>query len=159
MNAQQTDLTIRRTGVVSATPEKAFEIFTEGIASWWPYDTHSVEGMEGEDRSPETVVFETGPNGRIYERMTNGKEAHWANVTAWEPPNRVVLAWQVNPDTPGPTEIEMRFEPHGAGTRFHFEHRGWEILGEQAEAAAAQYDGGWVTVLRHYAEAFKQFKS
>lgn len=159
MNVQQTDLTIRRTGVVSATPEKAFEIFTEGIASWWPYDTHSVEGMEGEDRSPETVVFETGPSGRIYERMTNGKEAHWADVTAWEPPNRVVLAWQVNPDTPGPTEIEMRFEPEGAGTRFHFEHRGWEILGEQAEAASAQYDGGWVTVLRHYAEAFKQFKS
>ncbi len=32
MNAQQTDLTIRRTGVVAATPEKAFQIFTEGIA-------------------------------------------------------------------------------------------------------------------------------
>jgi uncharacterized protein YndB with AHSA1/START domain len=158
MNTQQTDLTIRRTGVVSATPEKAFEIFTEGIATWWPYETHSVEGMEGEDRSPETVVFEPGPNGRIYERMTNGKEAHWAHVTSWEPPNRVVLAWQVNPDTPGPTEIEMRFEPEGAGTRFHFEHRGWEILGDQAEAAASQYDGGWVTVLGRYSAAFKPAK-
>jgi uncharacterized protein YndB with AHSA1/START domain len=120
MNAQQTDLTIRRTGVVAATPEKAFQIFTEGIADWFPYDTHSVEGMEGEDRSPETVIFETGPNGRIYERMTNGKEAHWAHVTAWEPPHRVVLAWQVNPDTPGPTEIEMRFTPEGDGTRYDF---------------------------------------
>ena len=151
----KTDLTIRREGVVQATPERAFEIFTEGIASWWPSDTHSVEGGQGEGRRPEAIVFETGPNGRIYERMTNGKEAHWANVTAWEPPNRLVLAWQVNPDTPGPTEIEMRFEPEGAVTRFHFEHRGWEILGEAAEEAASQYDGGWVTVLRHYAEAFK----
>lgn len=152
----KTDLTIRRSGVVDATPEKAFEIFTEGIASWWPADTHSVEGGQG--RSPEAVVFETGPNGRIYEVMTNGKEAHWANVTAWEPPNRIVLAWQVNPDTPGPTEIEMRFTPEGDGTRFDFEHRGWEILGAEAEEAAAQYDGGWVTVLRHYAEAFKPAK-
>ena len=61
MNVQQTDLTIRKTGVVAATPEKAFQIFTEGIADWFPYETHSVEGMMGEDRSPETVVFETGP--------------------------------------------------------------------------------------------------
>jgi uncharacterized protein YndB with AHSA1/START domain len=155
MNAQQTDLTIRRTGVVAATPEKAFQIFTEGIADWFPYDTHSVEGQKGEDRSPETVVFETGPNGRIYERMTNGQEAHWAHVTAWEPPHRVVLAWQVNPDTPGPTEIEMRFTPEGDGTRFDFEHRGWEVLGADAERAAGQYDGGWVTVLGRYEEAFK----
>lgn len=154
MNAQQTDLTIRRSGVVTATPEKAFQVFTEGIADWWPYDTHSVEGMEGEDRSPETVIFEPGPNGRIYERMTNGKEAHWANVTAWEPPHRVVLAWQVNPDTPGPTEIEMRFTPEGDGTRFEFEHRGWEVLGADAEKAAGQYDGGWFKVLGRYEQAF-----
>jgi uncharacterized protein YndB with AHSA1/START domain len=154
MNAQQTDLTIRRSGVVKATPEKAFEIFTEGIADWWPYDTHSVEGMEGEDRSPETVIFETGPNGRIYERMTNGKEAHWAHVTVWDPPHLVVLAWQVNPDTPAPTEIEMRFTPEGDGTRFDFEHRGWEILGDEAERAAGQYGGGWVVVLGRYEQAF-----
>ena len=126
----KTDLTIRRSGVVEATPEKAFEIFTEGIASWWPYDTHSVEGMEGEDRSPETVVFETGPNGRIYERMTNGKEAHWAQVTAWEPPNRVVLAWQVNPDTPGPTEIEIQFTIVGGKTTVNVFHKRIETRAE-----------------------------
>jgi uncharacterized protein YndB with AHSA1/START domain len=154
MNAQQTDLTIRRTGVVSATAEKAFEIFTDGIADWWPYETHSVEGGEGEGRSPETVVFETGPNGRIYERMTNGKEAHWAHVTAWEPPHRVVLAWQVNPDTPGPTEIEMRFTPEGDSTRYDFEHRGWDVLGAEAEKAASSYAGGWVDVLARYEQAF-----
>jgi uncharacterized protein YndB with AHSA1/START domain len=155
MNAQQTDLTIRRTGVVAATPERAFEIFTEGIADWWPYDTHSVEGMEGEDRSPETVVFETGPNGRIYEQMTNGEEAHWAHVTTWDPPHRVVLAWQVNPDTPGPTEIEMRFTPESDGTRYDFEHRGWDVLGADAEKAAGQYGGGWVAVLGCYEQALK----
>jgi uncharacterized protein YndB with AHSA1/START domain len=154
MNVQQTDLTIRRTGVVAATPEKAFEIFTERIADWWPYDTHSVEGGKGEDRSPETVIFETGPTGRIYERMTNGKEAHWAHVTAWEPPTRVVLAWQVNPDTPGPTEIEMRFTPEGDGTRFDFEHRGWDVLGAEAEKSASNYANGWVDVLGRYEQTF-----
>ena len=154
MNVQQTDLTIRKTGVVAATPEKAFQVFTEGIADWFPYETHSVEGMMGDDRSPETVVFETGPNGRIYERMTNGKEAHWAHVTAWEPPTRVVLAWQVNPDTPGPTEIEMRFTPEGDGTRFDFEHRGWDVLGAKAEESAGDYANGWVDVLGRYEQAF-----
>jgi uncharacterized protein YndB with AHSA1/START domain len=158
MNAQQTDLAIRKSAVVAATPEKAFEVFTEGIASWWPYDTHSVEAMGEDGKSPETVVFETGPEGRIYERMTTGQEAHWAKVTAWEPPHRLVLAWQVNPETPAPTEIEVRFTPEGDGTRVDLEHRGWEVLGADAERAAGEYAGGWPTVFNHYVETFKPFK-
>ena len=90
--------------------------------------------------------------------MTNGKEAHWANVTAWEPPNRLVLAWQVNPDTPGPTEIEMRFEPEGAVTRFHFEHRGWESVPQEHVARHGFPEGiflqrhgeWWQHLLRSY---------
>jgi uncharacterized protein YndB with AHSA1/START domain len=49
----------------------------------------------------------------------------------------------------------MRFTPEGDGTRFDFEHRGWEILGDDAERAAGQYSGGWVGVLGRYEQAFK----
>jgi uncharacterized protein YndB with AHSA1/START domain len=155
MSAQQTDLTIRKSAVVAASPERAFEVFTEGVASWWPYDRMSVEAMEGEGRAPETVIFETGPNGRVYERMTNGEEAHWARVTAWEPPHRLVLEWHVNPEREAPTEIEVRFTPEGEGTRVDLEHRGWEALGAEAEAVAETYANGWPLVFGRFVESFR----
>ena len=85
--------------------------------------------------------------------MTNGKEAHWAHVTAWEPPHRVVLAWQVNPDIAGPTEIEMRFTPEGDGTRYDRAPR-LDVLGAEAEESASNYANGWVGVLGRYEQAF-----
>ena len=97
--------------------------------------------------APETLVFETGPGGRVYERMTTGEEAHWANVTAWEPPHRLVLEWNVNPDAVAPTEIEVRFTPEGEGTRVDLEHRGWEIFAEEGKETRDNYDNGWPAVL------------
>ncbi len=153
MSTQETALVIQKSAVVAASPEKAFEVFTEGIATWWPYETHSVQAMDKKAGAPETVIFETGPNGRVYERMTSGEEAHWANVTAWEPPSRLVLEWKVNPNAVAPTEIEVRFTAEGDGTRVDLEHRGWEILGEQATESRAAYDGGWAGVLGEFESA------
>jgi uncharacterized protein YndB with AHSA1/START domain len=137
---------------VPAPPDKAFRIFTEEIATWWPMESHSVEAMNTDSDQTGSLVFETGPNGRLYEVMSSGTEAHWANVTAWEPPHRLVLAWQVNPETPAPTEIEVRFTPEGDGTRVDFEHRGFEVLGQDAAESHSSYSSGWVTVFQDYVE-------
>ena len=150
MSTQQTGLAITKSAVVSAPPERAFEIFTEGIATWWPIEVHSVEAMV-KGASPETVVFETGPNGRIYERMSAGEEAHWASVTAWEPPSRLVLDWKVNPERPS-TEIEVRFTPEGEGTRVDFEHRGFEVFAGEAAEQHSSYSSGWAQVFQDYVE-------
>jgi uncharacterized protein YndB with AHSA1/START domain len=144
VSAQETGLVIQKSAIVDATPEKAFEVFTEGIATWWPIETHSIQA--------ETVVFETGPQGRVYERMSTGEEAHWANVTAWEPPHRLVLEWKVDTDAVAPTEIEIRFTPEGEGTRVDLEHRGFEALGKDAEEAHKSYSNGWPTVFQDYVE-------
>ena len=49
---QQTGLVVSKSTVVQATPERAFEVFTEQIATWWPYKTHSVGGSsEGDTAS------------------------------------------------------------------------------------------------------------
>lgn len=152
MSTQETGLAIQKSAVVSATPEKAFEFFTEGIATWWPIETHSVQAMDKDAGAPETVIFETGPNGRVYERMSSGEEAHWANVAVWEPPSRLVLEWKVNPEAVAPTEIEVRFTPEGEGTRVDLEHRGFEALGANAEKAHQDYANGWPTVFQAYVE-------
>lgn len=149
MSTQATNLVIRRSMTVERSPDEAFHLFTEGIATWWPLETHSI-GKDGVP--PETVVLEGREGGRLYERMADGAESSWGEILAWEPSSRVVISWHVNPEWPAATEIEVRFSPEGDGTRVDFEHRGWERLGEQAEEARAGYTKGWESVLGRYLE-------
>jgi uncharacterized protein YndB with AHSA1/START domain len=151
VSTQETELVIQKSAVVAASAEKAFEVFTEGMATWWPKE-FSVQAMDKDAGLPEAIVFETGPDGRLYERMTSGEEAHWAKVTAWEPPHRLVLEWKVNPDAIAPTEIEVRFTPVGEGTRVDLEHRGFEALGKDAQEAHSGYANGWPKVFQDYVE-------
>jgi uncharacterized protein YndB with AHSA1/START domain len=147
MTTQETAV-VRRSVTVRQTPEDAFRLFTERIASWWPLESHSI-GKEGE--SPETVVMEAGAGGRLYERMADGDESHWGTILAWEPPHRVVISWELTPDRPA-TEVEVRFSPEGDETRVELEHRGWERLAEHADEVRASYHTGWEYVLARYAE-------
>ena len=117
------------------------------IGEWWPLATYSIHGERAR-----TALFEGGQGGRLYERTASGEEAHWAEILAWEPPSRLVLLWQVNPERPA-TEVEIRFVSEGNGTRVEVEHRGWERLGDAAEEARASYESGWDTVLAPYVEA------
>lgn len=148
MTTQAADLTVRKTVTVSASLERAFEVFTERIATWWPLDTYSL----GESRTQD-VVIEGREGGRVYEVIEGGEEGYWATVTAWDPPRRLALSWKVNPEAAAPTEIEVRFTPEGEGTRVDLEHRGFERLGEAAAKASEGYTEGWGKVLAHYVGA------
>ena len=140
-------LAVRKSIVVAAPLERAFELFTDGVATWWPQATHSIHEDE-----VETVVLEPREGGRMYERTRSGEEAHWAFVRAWEPPHRLVLEWAVNPKNP-PTEVEVRFSAAEDGTRVELTHTGWEAYGERAADGRAGYDTGWDRVLGRFAEA------
>lgn len=143
MSTAETLAAIRKTITVDASVEKAFETFTRGMASWWPSGSHRVfeEGS--------SVVFEERLGGRVFERATDGEEADWADVIAWEPPHRFVLRWRVNPKR-GPTEVEVRFAPEDGGTRVDLEHRGWD----DAEGRA-NYHTGWDPVLARFTDAIQ----
>lgn len=146
MSEQATDLTVRRSVTVARRREDAFRVFTEEIGTWWPVETHSI-GKEG--RPAETAELEGREGGRFYERTGEGTE-HWGTVLVWEPPERIVISWELKPERP-PTEVEVRFTAEGDVTRVDLEHRGFERLGEQAAEVAAGYHGGWATVLGQYA--------
>ena len=143
---------IHRTVSVDCSVEHAFETFTDRIHEWWPLATHSIEvGETGS--APETVVFD-GPGGRVYERTTKGEELEWARVTAFEPPHRLVLAWNPSREQDRPrTEIEVTFAEEDGKTRVDLEHRGWDQLGDKATEARDGYNQGWQTVLADYAES------
>jgi len=135
---------IRRTITVERPVEAAFRLFTEGIDTWWPVGTHSYGGDD-----VERTVFETRSGGRLYEVQKDGLERDWAEVVAWEPPDRIVLAWKIC----SPTEVEVRFVAQGNDTRVELEHRGWENVSEERRAQRESYAGGWVQVLGTYESA------
>jgi uncharacterized protein YndB with AHSA1/START domain len=152
MSTQATDQVIRRAVTVRRTPEEAFDLFTEGIGTWWPLESHSI-GSGREGVTAETAVMEGREGGRLYERMSDGAEANWGTILVWDPPRRVVISWHVNPERAAPTEVEVRFLAEGDGTRVELEHRGWERLGADAEEARSGYLTGWERVLGRFAGA------
>jgi uncharacterized protein YndB with AHSA1/START domain len=143
---------VRKTVRVKAPPPRAFEIFTAGMGRWW-MKSHSIGTSPQKD-----VVMEPRAGGRWYERGEDGSECPWGKVIAWEPPTRVLLAWQINGewkyDADLVTELEVRFIPDGSGTRVELEHRNLDRFGAVAEQVRGQLDapGGWSGLLENFAK-------
>lgn len=138
---------IHKSVTVPWNQRRAFDRFTQEIASWWPLRTHSL----GLDRA-DTVVFEGRPGGQIRETIAGGTESVWGTVLEWHPPERVAFTW--HPGKPAGTaqRVELRFVPTGSGTRVELTHSGWEALGPLAKVARRGYPLGWMYVLRLYAD-------
>jgi uncharacterized protein YndB with AHSA1/START domain len=146
---------VRKSVTVRAGVEKAFRVFTAEIGAWWPASHHI-------GKSPmTTTVVEGHADGRCYSEHADGTEADWGRVIVWEPPHRLVMAWQVSPtwqyepDLARSSEVEVTFTPEEDGsTRVELEHRHLERHGEGAASLASSVDspGGWSGLLALYAE-------
>jgi len=151
MNRTITPAPVRRSVRVKAAPARAFEVFTAGIGRWWPA-SHSIN----KGPKQQAVIIEPRTGGRWYERGDDGSECEWGRVLAWEPPSRVLLAWQIDGqwkyDPNFETEVEVKFIPDGTGTRVELEHRNLERYGERADAVRGMIDspGGWGSILASF---------
>jgi len=145
---------VRKVLRVKASQAHAFEVFTAGLGRWWPR-SHSV------GKSPlENAVIEPRVGGRWYERGEDGSECDWGRVLAWDPPARLLLAWQLNGqwqfDLALVTEVGVAFIAEGPLlTRVEFEHRGLERFGDRAEAVRESISSpkGWPGILERDAAA------
>ncbi len=136
--------------VVEAPVDRAWEVFTQDLRTWWPMKDYSVVG-EGSQ-----AFVEGRLGGRFYERTAGGEEAEWGVLTAWEPPERIAFTWHPGTPVDQATEVEVRFTPEGADrTRVDLEHRGWEKLADNAQGMRDAYDQGWSAVLGSYQGALK----
>lgn len=154
MSATVQDILVRKTLMVNAPQAHVFETFTTNIDTWWPRDHH----IGGKD--PFTAIIEPRAGGRWYERAHDGSECQWGHVIAWEPPKRVVLAWEINAQWQYErglgTEVEVQFLKEGPEkTRVVLEHRKLQRYGDKAEAMRAMFeaDGAWISTLRALAKA------
>ena len=121
---------------VDCVVEEAFRVFTTDAISWWPLDSHSIHGDSEGDRV-------RGARGRRDLRAHGaGQHDHWASVLELEPPNRLVLAWNILSERATSTEVEVRFTPEGDTTRVDLEHRGWEHVERERRDQARQLRHG-----------------
>jgi uncharacterized protein YndB with AHSA1/START domain len=141
---------------VKAPPARAFEVFTAGMTRWW-VKSHSINPT----KSPQLqVVMEPRVGGRWYERGEDGSECDWGRVLLWEPPRRVVLAWQINArwtfDPSLVTELDVQFEAQADGsTEVSLEHRNLERFGADAATVRESIGSemGWGGLLGAFAQA------
>ena len=129
--------------------DEAFRLFTANMADWWPLASHSV----GRDKA-QWCGLEDRVGGRVFERTESGEEHVWGTVTDWQPPHRLAFTWHPGQGPEVHTELVIRFTALAERrTRVELEHRGWEALGDRAEAVRGNYDGGWDQVFgRHFGE-------
>jgi uncharacterized protein YndB with AHSA1/START domain len=144
---------VRKSLVVQASPEKAFEVFTAGLDRWWPKS----KGMGG--ALIRESIIEPFVGGRWYTTFEDDRQVVVGHVLIWQPGERLVVTWEISaewkPD-PRPTftsEVEVRFSADSPGhTRVDLEHRHFERMGEVAgETMRNGVNGGWPSLLEAFA--------
>ena len=151
-----TDLSVRTTVTVDAAIQRAFDVFTEGIASWWPAEHHILQAELAD------MTFEPRVGGHIVDRGVDGSECRWARVLSYEPPRRVLFSWDISPqwqletDPAKASEVEVLFHAEGPDrTRVELEHRCLDRHGEGWEEmrAAVGSPDGWPRLVETFAVA------
>lgn len=147
---------VRKSITVQTSTAHAFHVFTEGFSTWWPKSHHI-------GKSPmKKAILEGKVGGRCYTAQEDGTECDWGSVLAWDPPRRLVIAWQITaqwqyePDLARSSEVEITFTPESDGsTRVDLEHRRLERHGGDALPIRTAIDGpgGWGSLLDLYKAA------
>jgi uncharacterized protein YndB with AHSA1/START domain len=158
-HTQATATTVSRSVVVNAPIDRAFEVFTADFGAFKPPE-HNLMGAEIAE-----TIFEPRVGGSVYDRAVDGSECRWARVLAYEPPNRVVISWDISPswqieiDPDRTSEVEVRFIAETAArTRVQLEHRNLDRHGDdwQALREGVGGDQGWPLYLDRFAALFDQ---
>ena len=147
---------VKKSVTVDASQQRAFDVFTSGMNSWWPREHHLG------DLPMTDIVVEPNEGGRCYTTQEDGKEFEWAKVFVWEPPARIVIGWQLTAewvyDPNFVTEVEVTFTSIGENqTVVELEHRNLDRYGDAREGVVAALDseGGWTGSMQRYADAVR----
>jgi uncharacterized protein YndB with AHSA1/START domain len=148
---------VRKNIVIEASQVHVFSVFTDGIDKWWPREHHV-------GPTPlKQAVLEPRLGGRWYSLCEDGTRVDVGKVLVWEPPKRLVLAWQITAewkyDADFVTEVEVTFTAEGPKkTRVDLEHRHLARFGTAASTTRAMFDApsGWGLTLERFAKVATQ---
>ncbi|HEU0158244.1 MAG TPA: SRPBCC family protein [Hyphomicrobiaceae bacterium] len=141
---------VRKSVTVKAPIAHAFEVFTSGLARWWPPN-------HGIGKKPiAKVLLEPRLGGHWLEISEDGTETRVATIIHWDPPHRLSMLWQVNaqwkPDTSMRSEVDVRFTAEGPEvTRVELLHHKFESMGAEAGASLRKdVAGGWPGLIERF---------
>ena len=92
-----------------AKPQLAvWKAFTEDIHSWWPKDFYATD-------SPQRIVFEVKPGGRLFEDSGKGNGLVWYHVIAVNAPSSITMSGFIAPPFGGPATslLNVSFSARG----------------------------------------------
>lgn len=147
------DTALRLSIEVAVGVDRAFEVFTKDFDRIKPREHNMLAEAIAE------TVLEPKAGGRLYDRGVDGATCDWGRVLAFDPPHRLLLAWDISPHwqietNPDHTsEVELTFTAIDSDrTRVDLEHRhldrhgdGWQGLRGGLEAP-----DGWPLYLDRY---------
>ena len=147
---ERTSLNVEVTVEVPA--EHAFRVFTEQFDRIKPREHNLLAAPI------ERTVLEPHVGGRIYDVGTDGSTCAWARVLAFEPPERLLISWDISPqwqvetDPDRTSEVEIRFVAETPGrTRVLLEHRHLDRHGEGWQSFSGLGSGdGWPLYLNRF---------
>ena len=152
---QATDSAVRREITVNATPERAFEVFTEQLRQLVAAQPHDRRGRagEGRHRAAHRRALVRARRRRQHLRLGRG-----ARLRAAAPARRSsggsTATGPSRSDPDAFSEIEVTFTPEGDATRVTLEHRHLDRhTAAEALKEAVGSEGGWPGLLAAYAEA------
>lgn len=108
---------------VPASPEDAFDAFTDEIGQWWQPGAL----FQLTPRGDGTLSFEN--RERLITTLASGKVFEIGRVTAWQRGQRLAFTWRQASFAPDQiTTVEVAFEAAGSETRVTVTHRGWDTI-------------------------------
>jgi uncharacterized protein YndB with AHSA1/START domain len=111
---------------VRATPQEAFEVFTQDIGLWWKPN----QLFQLTPRGDGVLRFDN--QDRLVTTLPNGHEFEIGRITVWAPGEHLAFTWRQASFTPEQsTQVEVRFEAVGDETRVTVEHRGWDTIPQE----------------------------
>ena len=142
-----TDTTpIRKSVEVPLSAEKAFDLFTTRMDTWWPLEQKGVAIGRGLPPSKEIRV-EPREGGTVTEMMEGDEEALWGTILTWEPGARFRMTWCPGRSADMPTEVDVTFTELGNGCRVELTHSGFDAY-ENGGEVKAMYNDGWAHLVQ-----------
>ncbi len=125
---------------VAVSPDVAFDVFTREIDSWYRVNPDALPDIT----RTAAIRFDAHVGGRLVDvhDLATGEGREIGRVTAWERGRRLAFT-----DNEG-TEIEVSFEPRGAGTHVVLTHRGLDRLAPHRAAELRR--SGWAALAPVY---------
>lgn len=133
---------IEHSYVVRCSQERAFEVFTAGIAGWW-HPAYAPEGLVD-------VSIEPRVGGSVCLHLADGRVEPWGEVEVWQPPGRYAQSYTLAQDPEHPSRLDLRFTDNGDGTTaVAFSHGGWTAGNVAGRARFTE----WPVLLDRFAAA------